>query len=455
MFFAAAVVAAASVCGAVPVVDPGSVTMTQDSSRRVTIEYVLSGAPGIVTFDIQTNMVDGSGVEWVSIGASNVTHAAGDVNMIIQPSENKDDVRRIVWMPMKAWPGRKIAEGGARAVVTAWSTNAPPDYMVVNLSNGQRKWYESVDQLPEGIDSDLYRTDEMVLRRVHAAGRQFACGSPIGELGRGGSNDESYYERVRWVTLTKDYYLGVFEVTHAQFRRVRQSSAADKAYFTDEDALATRPCDYVPYCSYQHSGAGMMEPGAWPNDDYDEARKTPYNSFFGMLRSLTGMGSALGLPTSAQWEFACRAGSRTALPDGAELSVAKGAADPVLSRYARYRYNGGYAGGGATAPDPACTTVNGTARVGSYLPNAWGFYDMLGNVREWCYDVRVTPSYASVTDPKGGAKVENNTWRTLRGGAWNSEPCDCRSGYVGGAHTWAETVVNGNNIGFRVCFELP
>ena len=95
-----------------------NVGISQDASRNVTISYTLANAPAVVTFDIQTNYVDGGETKWVSIGGRNIDCYFGDGNCLV--SEN--GTRKIVWHPEKSWPDRKIAAGGVRAVVTAWAT---------------------------------------------------------------------------------------------------------------------------------------------------------------------------------------------------------------------------------------------------------------------------------------------------------------------------------------------
>ena len=442
---AVAAVACAAAAFAVPVVDQQSVSMAQNGGK-VVISYTLSGEPGVVTLDIQTNCTVGAETKWASIGFTNFLHVTGDVYEVIP---NGDATRTIVWRPSKDWPDRQIAEGGIRAVVTAWSTSAPPDYLVINLVTGQKRYYVDLCQLPYGLESDFYRTTAMVLKRIHAGGETFMMGSPSEELGRG----ESYYETPHWVSLTQDYYLGVFEVTQRQCYNVMGNRMSK---FVTGACADTRPVDCAQYVDWGGNvGYGMLVYNAWPNDDAEKARKTQPNAFFGKLRSLTGLGCYLGLPTRAQWEFAARAGERSALPYGLNLTVDSGAACPNLSRFARYRYNGGYADGGATDPAATCSTNQATARVGSYEPNAFGLYDMLGNVSEWCYDYVGTVGSATVVDPVGPA-TGSGSLRVLCGGSWRSDPSGCRNSATIGLNCSSEDIKHFNaQAGFRVCYVLP
>jgi sulfatase modifying factor 1 len=164
-------------------------------------------------------------------------------------------------------------------------------------------------------------------------------------------------------------------------------------------------------------------------------------SFIGKLRTKTGL-TSLDLPTEAQWEYACRAGMGTALNTGVNLTG-------IESCYAmgvagRYQSNGGsgyYYLGDASG---------GTAKVGGYFQNAWGLYDMHGNVSEWCLDWYRPYSGRIATDPTGPASA---TSRVLRGGSWNSNAGGCRS-------AMRETIFSNPSFkvyssGFRVTRTLP
>ena len=112
------------------------------------------------------------------------------------------------------------------------------------------------------------------------------------------------------------------------------------------------------------------------------------------------------LPTEAQWEYACRAGTTTALNNGKNLLTSWLSTDVNLDEVAWYGGNSDYK----------------VHEVGQKLPNAWGFYDMHGNVLEWCLDWYGTLSYG--TDPKGSSSGSS---RVLRGGGWDYYAGDCAS----------------------------
>ena len=119
--------AAFAVC-ADDVPEVSGITMTQGSdSRLVTIDYTLKEAAAVITLDIQTNVTDGV---WASIGGENIQNVSGDVWKKVEVGRD----HTITWRPDLSWPDHKITNGGARAVVTAWSVDNPPDYLVVNIA---------------------------------------------------------------------------------------------------------------------------------------------------------------------------------------------------------------------------------------------------------------------------------------------------------------------------------
>lgn len=352
---------------AVPVVTDAS--MVQPSgTREVTITYTLSEASAVVTLDIQTNATDGT---WASIGGEKVQHVTGDVWKPVAVG-----TRTIKWQPDLSWPDHRIASGGARAVVTAWALDNTPDYMVVDISAAAQadtqKYYPSVEFLPGGLlGNDDYRTTSVVMRKIMAKDVTWTMGSTALETKR--SSDR---EATHKVTLTNNYYIGVFPVTQAQYAQVtgsypsKFSSAADRAM---------RPLESENYNWLRSRNDTSTY---WPNAPHNE-------SFLGVLRTRTGID--FDFPSEAQWEFAARAGNGdTKWGDGS--GILNEDADANLARLGRYRFNGGYVQNGTSysviAQDPwyLFGATNGTAIVGSYSPNAWGLYDMFGNVYEYCND---------------------------------------------------------------------
>ena len=159
-------------------------------------------------------------------------------------------------------------------------------------------------------------------------------------------------------------------------------------------------------------------------------------SFLGILRAKTGL--PFDLPTEAQWEYACRAGTETALNSGKNLTDKYEC--PNMAAVGRYWYNGGEEG----LVDTSCDTSAGTAAVGSYLPNAWGLYDMHGNVWELCLDWDGSYDPGDAVDPVGPA---SGSYRVLRGGGWGRYAQYCRSA----GRNCNNPSNRGNNVGLRLC----
>ena len=270
-------------------------------------------------------------------------------------------------------------------------------YAVVELSGGPEAASYPVRYSNDGPDvsKDTCRTTELWLRRIPAG--TFTMGSPEDELGR--INKETQHR----VTLTQDFYIGVFEVTQKQYELVMGSNPSE--YQGD-----TRPVENVSYDDLRGSSA---EGGAgWPA----KGHAVDAFSFFGRLQTKTGL--VFDLPTEAQWEYACRAGTATALNSGKNLTDVRKC--PNLAEVGRYKYNTNDGKGGYSEH----------TKVGCYLSNAWGLYDMHGNVEELCLDWVHSPNgAAAVTDPAGPS---SGSLRVNRGGYWSIGAAQyCRSACPG------------------------
>jgi formylglycine-generating enzyme required for sulfatase activity len=231
----------------------------------------------------------------------------------------------------------------------------------------------------------------------------FLMGSPGDEPER---NNLEIQHRVK---LTRGFYMGAHPVTQQQWGRVFLGFVAPAEGFN----LAT-PSRFL-------GGDLPVETVSW-NDCQEFFRKMqkkdklPYR-----------------LPTEAEWEYACRAGTTTPFHFGATISVTQ----------ANYCGETAYRGG-AKGIDRKRTTP-----VGSFPPNAWGLYDMHGNVAQWCQDQFDNYPQKSVIDPQGPS---NRGSRVLRGGSWEEPPGRCRSA----ARAWDSPNNRGEGgYGFRACFFPP
>lgn len=266
----------------------------------------------------------------------------------------------------------------------------PALYCVIDLSEGSNALSYPVSYLsevPSGGWSDEYKTTKLVLRRMQ----------PGSFMMLGSCN----------VTLTKPFYIGVFEVTQKQYELVMGESP----WLADEIKSIS---------GYEKFGIGDSHPayfvsydmvrGALSGAEWPASSAVDGSSFMGRIRAKTGM-DGFDLPTEAQWEYACRAGTT------ATFGYSYG--DSADGDYMWYADN----------------SDSGSHPVGEKLPNPWGLYDMHGNVREWCldwFDSFTPEGYANwwdrlpaeATDPVGPSSGIGRVWRS---GDYSSSSFGCVS----------------------------
>ncbi len=237
----------------------------------------------------------------------------------------------------------------------------------------------------------------------------FMMGSPATETGR--RSDETQHQ----VTLTKDFYMGKYEVTNAQFCEFLNDKGigSDGTYATAD--YGTQTLVYTHFWGVKYSDSKWT-----PQSGYDNY-PVVYVTWYGASEYARWIGGAL--PTEAQWEYACRAGSTTAYCFGDDSDS--------LGEYAWYEDN----------------SDSKTHPVGQKKPNAWGLYDMHGNVWEWCADWYGDYPSNAVTDPTGPATGSS---RVLRGGSWNYFAGYCRS--ANRSDSYPDFC--SDDYGFRVCFPV-
>jgi formylglycine-generating enzyme required for sulfatase activity len=225
----------------------------------------------------------------------------------------------------------------------------------------------------------------------------FMMGSPTTEKGR--DDDEVQHE----VTLTQGFWLGKYEVTQAQWQQVMGNNPS-------KFKGSNNPVEQVSWNDCQKFiaklNALMKEKGLTKD---------------GIFR----------LPTEAQWEYACRAGTTTALHNNEELDSTDGFCHH-LDEIGWYRENSG----------------SKTHPVGLKLPNAWGLYDMSGNVWEWSNNRYGKYPIGSTTDPTGAS---SGSYRVGRGGGWYNDARLCRSAN----RDWITPPSRNRLLGFRITRVVP
>lgn len=234
----------------------------------------------------------------------------------------------------------------------------------------------------------------------------FTMGSPRGERDR--EDDEDTHE----VQVTRPFYLGKYSVTQGQYEAVTGKNPS--SFFPEQEAV---------------TGAGITDTGRFPVEQvsWDDA-----DAFCRELQKRVKRGKVC-LPCEAQREYACRAGTETPFHFGATLDGRDANCD------GNYPY-------GTETRGPY---LGRTARVGSYAANAFGLYDLHGNVWEWCADwygpYRDVPAYREYGCPV--QTNETSEYRVLRGGSWYYHACASRAAI----RRWATPGHHFNYVGFRVC----
>lgn len=215
----------------------------------------------------------------------------------------------------------------------------------------------------------------------------FTMGSPVGEVGR--KENETPHE----VTISKSYYLGIYEVTQGEYEKVMGKNPS------------------------RNKGVRLpVEEVTWLDAD-------TFCSKLSEMPDEKSAGRQYRLPTEAEWEYACRAKNRTAFSfaDSAEW----------LEEFAW-----------------SCQKEGNIHPVGEKKPNSWGLYDMHGNVWEWCEDWFGDYPIDDVTDPEGPS---SGSLVVFRGGAWDTSAAYCRAAYRGRL----DPLVLSDSHGFRVALSLP
>ncbi|MDD5135450.1 MAG: formylglycine-generating enzyme family protein, partial [Phycisphaerae bacterium] len=272
-------------------------------------------------------------------------------------------------------------------------------------NSGQRNPASPADAefLQKITASSLNLPPEMEIKLDNNVGIQFAL-IPAGEFHMGSpSSEESSQSDERplhWVKISNPFYMGKYEVTQAQYNIIVRTQKECKF---QGDSLPAENVDW-----------------------------TEVNSFVNNLSNKFGL--KFRLPTEAEWEYACRAGTNTPFYTGQTIN------DTQANYDCRGVYGTGIKG----------IYIGMTTAVGSYRPNAFGLYDMHGNVWEWCSDRYDNKYYdnGDMVDPKGPSGGKRHI---IRGGSWKDDPALLRSAdrkaWMSGADR--------KNLGFRVVLELP
>jgi formylglycine-generating enzyme required for sulfatase activity/serine/threonine protein kinase len=269
-----------------------------------------------------------------------------------------------------------LASGGASASQAVKPLAVPVEQTHVQpLNNGTNLVAATTNRTDPLATQEVDLGQGVKIELVWCPAGSFMMGSPESET------DRDLDEKQHRVTLTKGFWLGKTEVTQRQWEAVMGSNP-----------------------SYSPKGANFpMRAVMWDSCQV----------FIKKLNERLQAGNAkpenFRLPTEAEWEYACRAGTATTFHYGDRLDASMANVDGDY-----------YSSSGATNSAIRKRTVE----VGSFVPNAWGLFDMHGNVSEWCQDVYGDYPTGSVTDPKG---PDSGLHRVNRGGDWYNISRYCRS----------------------------
>lgn len=398
---------------AVPTVKRVVVRQMWPWSTNIRIEYTLEGAEAPV--DIQLAFKDG---ETPLSNAAGYGALDGDVLYV------GNGVHVITLDPIAAFGKGSAAIADFKVCVTPVATELPDNkvlYKIIDLDGATKgkitdvtrvdllmgKWgaietdYSKIG--PEfsttltdvliwtGVTQDeVYKTTKLVVRRIPAG--TFMMGSPEGESERNVSpiaGATKAGETQHQVTLRKDYWMGVFPVTQKQYKLITGSDSVPTSQHGD---ISSGNADLNPVYDLKYYDVRGSDKGSkWPSShEVDES------SVLGQLRNLIDKDD-IDLPTEAQWERACRGGNEGAniLFSGKPLYV-DGQVQSANRNEAVWCYYNSKKEGGA-----ASETV--TQEVGIKVPNAFGLYDMVGNVCEWVLDRAADFTADPETDPVGAA----------------------------------------------------
>lgn len=432
VFSALMAVAATGAWAAFPEIAENSVSVVQNGGK-VTIAYELTGEAAIVTAQVLTN--------GVPLADAEQTGFMGDVNRLVSVG-----ARTITWRPHRTTSIKaNFTHGEVSVKLIAHAQTRPPLYLCADLASGDVTYYVSSNAVPGGVQDDVYRKTKMLFRRIDAANVLWRMG--------GSENfwpEEINVSRPHPVTLTHDYYMAVYPITHAQYRTLKGADVGDAKFkpITDWDML---PADRISYNVMRGSGSTHE----FQTAGYDSVDQ---NSLIGILRTRTGGTLKFDLPTEAQWEYAAAARCTSVYSFGkdfvinaANTGLDEAGTRAVIDPYAWYNGNSRDADIGANVPH----------KVGTKPPNPWGLYDMYGNLWEGCHDYLIDSAKASnsdgsyAVDPVGRSRTDADVklngsvpMRVFKGGSFDDS-------YKKQRHDTAHVNLqaeNGNNLwcGFRL-----
>lgn len=359
-------------------------------NNLVDVDFTVNDAPLGESYAVQVSAAYGKGLG-TAIAKTFETEpiATGGVN-------------RLVWNLGADYPDLKADDFSVTVTVTPFS-DATPIYLVVDLSGGSSaaKWPVRYTTTPpahvQGATNEACQLTELWLRRI-PAGKDVLGHEDLVTTG-------VIHFPSHTAILTQPFYCAIFETTNKQFERMTGGYGATETHSADQFGEAR------PTTKYSHYS---LRRRTWPTS------ASVSGGLIATIRMKTGL-DGFDIPTEAQWEYACRAGTDGAL-------------------YGNLDEIGRHSGNASEGQEGS-----GSAVAGSYLPNAWGLYDMIGNVRECCrdrYSVNAAhniPKKGRIyTNPLGPTAEQVNASTKTRfstRGAWWGNSKDYHKAYFRGGVT--------------------
>ena len=375
-------------------------------NEKVRIDYTLSGTAG-ESVDVAVTIRDAQGGTLAPLGSS----FSGDLNEVA-PGEHV-----IWWNP--AASGLEI--GNTQLTFTLAAEVDSQRYCVIDISQENAYSVSYLAAKPAGGWTDEYKTTKIVFRHVKPG--TFVMGTPEDENGRctESSGNIVFDMAQHKVTITKDYWLGIFPIT------LKQATIVNGSEYGKTSTYAANQKDASP--AVKLSATDLM---GWPDNSNTSWFASPvplegswlYKLNAGITAGQIPDGTHFSLPTDAQWEYACRAGTTTAYGNGTDSIAGIGPATP------------------ATKP---------MYPVGGYSPNAWGFYDMHSCVWQWTIEIYSGYSKgntAAATDPYYAPSL-SAYWLALRGGTYSTASSPSRDNRSGTRYYRTNTVIE-SYLGARI-----
>jgi formylglycine-generating enzyme required for sulfatase activity len=383
-------------------VDIVKVTQNWPWDNRVIIEYILSGDEG-TSYDLDLSVESPRGP---------VKYKA---NALDDELYNKTPgTYRLTWNPDGRYDSDiDAAAVGLKFTLTCREAGAPGKYMVIDIADSENYSVEYLADVPAGGWTDAHKKSKMVFRRIRPG--YFMMGSPEGETGHLDSRKSSCLgldrqgEALHPVLLTNEYWIAICPATYAQICYIDRRAKHDGA----RNARAGGTIDYW-INNYQ-----LMDParslnwvrlvGADNITSWPTSTDVGSESIIGQMRSrLEGKGTPQGLvfamPTQAQWEYACRAGTETAWNNGTDCMTNSVGVDANLDLLGIYQPLGG------------AVAISGN--VCTREPNAWGLYDCHGLVGEVVYGRGAQNNVSTLEVEPTGEGCTREMFCAVRGGWW-------------------------------------